>query len=450
MENNKVEVIPYNVYWPDIFEQEGQKIQNELNHYLKAIHHIGSTSIPNMSAKPVIDMLLEIESVDDIDLISKKLSQLGYDQLRRQIIPHRSFFTRRLDENISFHLHIYERGDPQVKRHVNFKEYLMQHVKDAEKYAALKIKLAKQFQNDIYQYVLGKDKLVQEIDVKAKLWSLKRKDFLSLNCGVIAKNWTKEKIIKAMEANLNIHMTYFAQYLNEVELIRVPGYTLVNSSLRDDTFNYVLDANFNVEEANKKIAEISQYFANKQLPFSWWVCPNDKPDDLIKHIEQAGYKNSENNRTMYFDLDAWNPEESARSELEIVRAMDEKTLQDFALVLTNDAAAFKKYFSWIAQVLTEDDPIEYYVGYIKGKPVVRGLSCYYAGVAGLHWLSTVPEERKKGYGAAMQQFRLNRAKELGFHIAVLQASTEGYSLYKKLGYKEFCIVREFKLSSTGI
>jgi GNAT superfamily N-acetyltransferase len=129
---------------------------------------------------------------------------------------------------------------------------------------------------------------------------------------------------------------------------------------------------------------------------------------------------------------------------------DEKTLHDFALVLANDTQAFKTYFSWIASILTDDDPIEYYVGYIDGKPVVRGLTCYYAGVAGLHWLSTAPDERKKGYGNAMQEYRLKRAKELGYHIAALQASSEGYSLYRRLGYKECGIFKEFKLRDINI
>ena len=150
---------------------------------------------------------------------------------------------------------------------------------------------------------------------------------------------------------------------------------------------------------------------------------------------------------MYFDLDAWNGCGFSIPQLNIIQATDEKTLQDFALVLTNDEAAFKTYFSWVASILTDDDPIEYYVGYVDGKPVVRGLSCYFAQVAGLHWLSTVPSERRKGYGRAMQEYRLKRAKDLGYHIAVLQASSEGYPLYRQLGYKEcghFCEYKKLK------
>lgn len=87
-------------------------------------------------------------------------------------------------------------------------------------------------------------------------------------------------------------MTHFAQYLSQVKLIRVPGFTLVNSSLSDDTFNYAIDADFSSADANKKISEVTDYFAQKNTPFSWWISPHDQPEDLSAHLENHGYKNT--------------------------------------------------------------------------------------------------------------------------------------------------------------
>lgn len=440
----KVEVIPYDIHWANLFKDEANRIQAVLGACLKEIYHIGSTSIPGMPAKPAIDMMLVLDNVDDIHAISEKLTQLNYDPIRRQIIPHVSFFTKRQDQTIRFHLHLHERGSPQINRHINFRDYVIQHPNVADDYAKLKIQLATQFPDDIYSYVSGKDKLVQEIDTKAKLWRERKRDYLLPNTGPFAKDWSHDKLVKAMEANLNIHMTHFAQYLNQVELIRIPGFTLVNSGLADDTFNYAIDADFSSADANKKISEVIDYFTQKKIPFSWWINPHDHPANLSTHLENHGYKNTENNCAMYFDLDAWDEHISSIPELKIIRATDEKTLHDFALVLANDEAAFKTYFSWIASILTDEDPIEYYVGYVNEKPVVRGLSCYFAQVAGLQWLSTALTERRKGYGKAMQEYRLKRAKELGYHVAVLQASDEGYPLYRQLGYKECGHFREYK------
>ncbi|MCW5584478.1 MAG: GNAT family N-acetyltransferase [Gammaproteobacteria bacterium] len=227
--------------------------------------------------------------------------------------------------------------------------------------------------------------------------------------------------------------------------IRIPGFTIVNSGLHDDMFNYVLDADFSNAEANKRINEVTDYFRNKNIPFSWWISPYDKPNYLSKYLESNNYINTDNSVAMYFDLDKWDGRVAIPSDLQIVQAKDEKTLQDFAIVLTNNEALCKKYFEWVTSVLTEDDPIEYFVGYVDDKPIVCGSSCYFAQLTGLNDLTTAPDERNKGYAKAMQHYRLKRAKDLGYHIAVLQASQEGYPLYIKLGYKECGVFREFKL-----
>ncbi|HVT61938.1 MAG TPA: GrpB family protein [Legionellaceae bacterium] len=443
VESHKIELVPYDPSWPFVFQTEAVLIKQVLGNELTDIYHIGSTSIPDMPAKPVIDILVVIDDAYRISLITEQLIQLGYAPLRRQFIPHVSFITSKVD-GIGFHVHIHERGSPQINRHVNFRDYVIAHPDIARSYADLKVKLAHQFSNDLFSYVSGKSKLVQEIDKKAKLWISRKTDYPTSNTGPVTTAWPNEYIQKAMEANFNLHMTYFAQYLNQVELIRVPGFTLVHSGLADDTLNYIMDADFTSVGAKEKIAEVTDYFYERQIPFSWWISPHDQPEDLSFQLENDGYKNTENNCAMYFDLDALDDDVFSIPDLNIVRANDEKTLRDFAVMLTNNKIAFETYFSWIASILTDEDPIEYYVGYVSGKPVVRGLSCYFAQIAGLYCLSTAPSERRKDYADAMQIYRLKRAKELGYHIAVLQASHEDYPLYQQLGYQECGYFREYK------
>lgn len=445
MKTHKVQIVAYDITWPDIFKQESISLQQVLGHHLREIYHIGSTAIPNMPAKPVIDILLVFENLDDIEDIVKKLNGLNYDNLSPSVIPHCMFFIRKDTKELIYHLHICERGNPQINRHVNFRDYVIQHPNEGDRYAALKIKLAKQFEHDIYSYVLGKNKLVQEIDAKAKHWQERKKNYLPPNTGPMAKEWSHEKLVKSIEANLNVQMTHFAQYLNQIELIRVPGYTIVNSFLPDDTFNYVLRAEFNKENADNKIDEVTHYFQKNNVPFSWWVSPYDQPNNLRDYLEQHGFSNIENSTAMYFDLDAWDGKISIPSELDIIHAKDEKTLQDFAQVLMNDEASFKTYYQWIASILTDDDPIEFYVGYVNGKAVVRGSMCYFAQVAGLNDLATTPLEREKGYAQAMQVYRLKRAKDLGYHIAVLQATKQGYPLCKKLKFNECGMFKAYQL-----
>lgn len=442
----KAEVVSYNSCWPDLFTQEAEQIQDALGALINQIHHIGSTAIPNMPAKPIIDMLLECNDITEMENIKNKFQLLGYLYFSRQVVPHRSYFTRKYRDDIGFHLHFYERGDPQVKLHVSFRDYLIAHPEDAQAYAKLKLQLAEQFKDDMSKFVAGKDSFVQQIDIKAKIWNNREKDFLPSNLGNPITYWSEKKLIKAMVANFNVYKTYFAQYLKSVELIRIPGYTIVNSGLHSEIFNYVLDCDFTVSDARHKITEISNYFKNKSLPFSWWVSPYDNPESLAVLLKENGYQSAENFMGIYLDLDSWNSPLLVAPKLKIVRAQDKLTLQDFGLVGANDESNFKTYFSWISEVLTDDDPIEYYVGYVNGKPVVRGSTCYYAGVAGLYCITTSSDEQMKGYGKAMQQYQLSRAKALGYQVAILQVSPRCLSLYRRLDYKECGVFQEFKMA----
>jgi GrpB-like predicted nucleotidyltransferase (UPF0157 family)/GNAT superfamily N-acetyltransferase len=442
---SRIELIPYDIRWPNLFTDEAKRIQKVLGAHLAAVYHIGSTSIPNMPAKPVIDMMLVIDNLDEMGFIAEQLSQLNYDPIRRQIIPHVSFFTRRQDETIRFHLHLHERGSTQVSRHVNFRDYLIHHPEIARDYAELKIQLAAQFTDDIYSYVAGKDKLVQEIDAKAKLWHGRKKDYLSPNTGTQSKAWSQKKLLQAMGANLNVYMTHFAQYSAAIELVRVPGFTLVYSGLANSSLNYVLDADFSSENAPEKIAEVTDYFTRKNSPFSWWISPLDQPEDLTTHLEHHGYKNTRNAFAMYLALDAWNNPYSV-PKLDIVAATDEKTFIDFASVLACDDTAVKTCFAWIAEILTENDPVEFYVGYIDETPVVCASSCYFAQISGVYLLTTASDQRQKGYGKAMQGYCLQRSKDLGYHLSVLHASKESRPYYQRLGYKECGSFNEYQIT----
>jgi len=168
----KVEVVSYNLQWPQMFEDEAGKIKSIMNEIIVQIHHIGSTSIPNMSAKPVIDILIEAQSIEKVDLFNQAMMELGYDPKGENGIPNRRYFSKG-EVNRTHHVHIFQTGNPEIMRHLLFRDYLIAHPEDATLYSELKQSLAKQFPQDIEQYIQGKDGLVKELDEKAKLWSLR-------------------------------------------------------------------------------------------------------------------------------------------------------------------------------------------------------------------------------------------------------------------------------------
>lgn len=170
----KVEVVPYNHQWPQMFEDEASKIKAVMNENIVRIHHIGSTSIPGMYAKPVIDILVEVHSIERVNLFNKEMMELGYDPKGENGIPNRRYFSKGGD-NRTHHVHIFQTGNPEIARHLQFRDYLIAHPEKAKEYGKLKVSLAEQFPVHINQYIDGKDALVKELDRQAEKWNKERK-----------------------------------------------------------------------------------------------------------------------------------------------------------------------------------------------------------------------------------------------------------------------------------
>lgn len=90
----KVEVVPHNLQWRDAFEAESQQVADAIGENLAAIHHIGSTAIPNIYAKPIIDLLVEVKDISSVDEQSAAMESLGYEVMGEYGIPDRRFFRK--------------------------------------------------------------------------------------------------------------------------------------------------------------------------------------------------------------------------------------------------------------------------------------------------------------------------------------------------------------------
>lgn len=165
----RVEVVDYNPAWVTAFRQEAHRLRAVFGEGLVAIHHIGSTSVPGLSAKPVIDIMPVVRDIARVDTFNSQMQAIGYECMGEFGIPGRRYFRRGGDVR-THHVHVFAAGDSNVNRHLVFRDYLRLHSEDAARYAALKSKLAQKFPHDIDGYVDGKDALVKEIEAKASAW----------------------------------------------------------------------------------------------------------------------------------------------------------------------------------------------------------------------------------------------------------------------------------------
>jgi GrpB-like predicted nucleotidyltransferase (UPF0157 family) len=166
----QIKVVPYHPNWSELFEAEADELTAILGQEVVAIHHIGSTAIPGISAKPIIDMLVEVHDIEKIDDFNEEMIQLGYQPKGEFGIPGRRFFIKGGDATRTHHVHVFQTGNPEVERYLDFRDYMTAHPEEAQAYGRLKAQLAQKFPEDIDSYMEGKDRFIKEIDRKAQAW----------------------------------------------------------------------------------------------------------------------------------------------------------------------------------------------------------------------------------------------------------------------------------------
>lgn len=167
----KVEVVPPDPAWQEEFQKESKQLALVMGENIVAIHHIGSTAIPGIYAKPVIDFLIEVKSIVKTDEQNEAMAAIGYEAMGEFMLPGRRYFRKNLSPEIRTHnVHTYEVGSPEITRHLAFRDYMIAHPNDAQKYSELKRQLAKQHSRDIEGYMDGKDEFIKIMEKKALIW----------------------------------------------------------------------------------------------------------------------------------------------------------------------------------------------------------------------------------------------------------------------------------------
>lgn len=167
--SEKTELVNYDPRWPGDFEREKQQLLVRLpKHLARRIEHFGSTAIPGIMAKPVIDVLIEVESSDVAkNELPEFLVPLGYEFYWRPTTGDEDtwycWFIKRNSNGLrSHHLHFVERSSTMWKR-LLFTRFLAEHQVVAKEYEQLKLELSKQFPEDRTAYTYGKSNFVERV-----------------------------------------------------------------------------------------------------------------------------------------------------------------------------------------------------------------------------------------------------------------------------------------------
>ena len=168
-----VEIFDYDKEWPSKFLEERTKIMGVIGDMVVEVEHVGSTAVPGLCAKPIIDIMVGIRKLIDAENCIEPLESIGYEYVPEYevSIPERRYFRKGPSEmpNKHFHLHMFEHGSDSWKRHLLFRDYLRTHPGAALEYCELKKRLAVKYRLNREAYTEAKTTFIEAIVSKANI-----------------------------------------------------------------------------------------------------------------------------------------------------------------------------------------------------------------------------------------------------------------------------------------
>lgn len=157
--SDPVTVADYDPRWPVLFQEERARIAEALGELALAIEHVGSTAVPGLAAKPVIDIMIGVRELAAGERCVAALEDLGYEYRGDGGIPDRHYFRRGAPR--THHIHLVAFGGDFWDRHIRFRDLLRERPDVAEQYAALKRQLAAQYRTDRLAYTEAKTPFIE-------------------------------------------------------------------------------------------------------------------------------------------------------------------------------------------------------------------------------------------------------------------------------------------------
>ena len=263
----------------------------------------------------------------------------------------------------------------------------------------------------------------------------------------ILEDFSVPALVRAIEANLWEFGTHLGQS-SQVELHDRADMLWYATGIASPMLNGVFRTQLAPGETDVMIEVTLDYFRSHKLPLMWWIGPSTRPVDLDKHLEAHGFTLQADMLGMAIDLVALKERLPSSPYLTIKPVEDIETLREwahpFAVTFGFPDSTVSTFCDLFASLgFGQHLPLRHYVGLLKGDPVACSSVFLGAGVAGIYNVGTIPDERGQGIGSALTWEPLYYAHKMGYRIGILHSSQVGYSVYRQVGFEEYCKIRTY-------
>jgi len=166
-----VRILDYDPAWGTLANSELRRIREALGEVAVRLEHVGSTAVPGLAAKPILDLQLSVTHIEVRERYVGPLERLGYLFVPAPESPDYHFFARPPERPRTHHLHVCEAGSQHEARHVAVRDFLRTHEDEAARYAALKRRVVARHPEDRLAYMSGKEEYLAGLEGRASMWA---------------------------------------------------------------------------------------------------------------------------------------------------------------------------------------------------------------------------------------------------------------------------------------
>jgi predicted GNAT family acetyltransferase len=251
-----------------------------------------------------------------------------------------------------------------------------------------------------------------------------------------------DKLITALESNMAAFWSAYGRG-NGCTLHSTPNVVWFYTGIQVALFNGVIFAKMKSEEVKPIVDSLQSKINECGAPALWWLGPHSTPVNLGALLEQYGLQSTGETPGMATDLAAVNsaPKTIDNFRIEKVSNAEMQALWGrTAAIGTGFSDAATAQMAQLEFTLTEPQykSQHRYIGFLDGNPVATSALVLDSGLAGIYAVATVPEARRKGIGEIMTVVPLLEARQMGYRVGILQASSMGYPIYKRIGFQDVC------------
>jgi GrpB-like predicted nucleotidyltransferase (UPF0157 family)/GNAT superfamily N-acetyltransferase len=387
----KVKLSKYNPEWTTLFQKEKKLISDKLGDKIVTVEHIGSTAVPGLGAKPIVDIQLGVRKISDADKFIPKMEEIGYEYRNNfeNVMPYRRYFTK----PGHYHVHTVEVTSEFWRRHLLFRDYMRGHDDVRDAYFKTKKELAEKEWDDTNDYAYAKSDFVRKIEKDAlrhfALLTEKAESDALFEMYSGASNETKKKC--------GIH----TKRIGTATLIRTdifPGFS--HNRVTGLGLDYLL--------RDSTIIIVKSFYSTIKNKHALQLNPLELTVDVKELLQKFGYEHKNNWVRFYRDTA---PLENVKTGLGI-KSVGNEFVNEYSSLITT-TFGFPAELNALFEPVMENKSWKHYMAFDGSTPVSTG-SVYFSGdTAWIGFAATNPEYRGRGAQGAILKARINEARNRG-------------------------------------